>query len=143
RPHFPRFADARLEDAQRMVRADGPHAQRYTHLAVPATRVAHNALAVPQQLVQPLLHHGLAVAAGDADHGQAELAAMPGRKGLQRLPRVLHLDHAQPAILRYLPALYQEAAGTPLAQRVDVAVPVVVLAAEGDEQGVLGMPRLA
>src|SRR5690606_29520974 len=81
--------------------------------------------------------------AGDADHGQAELAAMPGRKGLQRLPRVLHLDHAQPAILRYLPALYQEAAGTPLAQRVDVAVPVVVLAAEGDEQGVLGMPRLA
>ena len=85
RPHFARFGDARLEDGQLVVRPHLPDGQRYTDLRIVAARRAHDATVVAQQLVEPFLHHRLAVTARDAHHGDAELRPVQLRQLLQSL----------------------------------------------------------
>ena len=85
RPHFARLGDASLEDGQLVVRPHLPDGQGYADLRIVAARRAHDATVVAQQLVEPFLHHRLAVTARDAHHGDAELRPVQLRQLLQSL----------------------------------------------------------
>ena len=73
RPHFARLGNACLKDGQLVVFAHLPHGQGHADLRVVAARRADDAPVVAQQLVEPLLHHRLAVAARNAHYRDAEL----------------------------------------------------------------------
>ena len=83
RHHLARLTDARLEDGHLGLLAEEPDRQRHAYLRVKGARRAHDLLRRQQQLVEPLLDHRLAIAAGDADHGNRELVAMALGQPLQ------------------------------------------------------------
>ncbi len=87
--HLPGQTDACLKDGHTAALVQQPYRQRHTDLRVVAARGTGDA-PTPENLVQPLLHHGLAIGARDAYHGDVELVTMPLRQSLQGHQRVLH-----------------------------------------------------
>ena len=133
--HLARLADARFEDGQGVLRAHLQHAQRHAHLAVPAARAAYDVFLAVQHLEQPFLHDGLAVAAGDPDNGDSELAAVPSGDLLQCRERIRDTDHGKPLEFRHAIVLYDGHPEAALHQLRDVVVAIVSRAGQGDEQG--------
>ena len=126
--HLTGLRNASLDDGNVGGFVDFPQRERHANLRVEAARRAHGAKRRGEQLVQPLLHAGLAAAAGDGNHRYVEPAAVISRQLLQRLQRVGRNDIVgvgrQP-----LGAFNHKVAHAQLIEVVDVAVPVVVLCA--------------
>ena len=132
--HLAGLADARFEDAQGVFRTEVPHAEGHAHLAVPAAGAAHDVLMAAQQVEEPFLHHRLAVAAGDAHHGQGEVGAVPGGDALQGIEGVRHVQgqgHAGGGLAHH------GALQAALHQLGQVAVPIMPGTLQGQEQGAL------
>lgn len=95
-----------------------------------------------QQLEQPLLHHGFAVAAGDAHHAGVMVAAVPGGQAVKRVPCIVHADRVA-SLGQCGRGVHQEFAHTALEHPLNVGMAVVVRALQCDEQGTLPRNRLA
>ena len=141
--HLPGTADPGLDERQRMFPADVPHAERHAHLAVPAARAAHDVLRAAQQLVEPLLHHGLAVAPGDTDHRHLLEPPVPGRQLLEPRERIGTADRVQGRRHGARIGGDQCVAQAPRHQRLQVVVAIVLGSAQRDEQGALEPARSA
>ena len=81
--HLVRFGDTSFKDAQLMRLVDLPHRQWHTHLRVIAFGTTDDVVLRTKQLSQPFFDDGLAVASGDANNGNSELAPVKSRKTLQ------------------------------------------------------------
>ena len=86
--HLTRFGDAGLEEGQLVALLHLPDGEWDAYLRVVAAGGAHDASVGAEQLMEPLLDDGLAVAAGDAHHGDVELLAMALGQLLQRFEGV-------------------------------------------------------
>ena len=66
--HFARSRNSGLKDTQFGILVHLPYGERHTYLRVIRTGRARDAEVIFEQFVQPLLHHGLAMRAGDGDN---------------------------------------------------------------------------
>ena len=125
------------------------HRQGHPHLRVITFgRPGHHKIGrrpTTEQLRQPLFHNGLAVAARDAHHRNLELLPVPRRLLLHKRQHIRHIDKLSInplANLRNGPVDHK----LPNALLVEVAdkpVSVVVVAANGEENGLCGHQHLS
>ncbi len=133
RVHFARLADARFEQRQRMLRRQFPHAQGHAQAAVPRSRAAHDPFLVMEHLEEPLLHHRLAIAAGDADHAGVVVPAVPRGHAVQGVPGIVHVDRIAPGRHRGTGA-HEEMAHPALVHGLQVGMAIVVRAFQRHEE---------
>ena len=86
--HLTGLADTCLEDAHLGIIVHEPHREGHTDLRVIAAWTAGDIELGREQLVEPFLDHGLAVAARDADDRDVELVAVALSEALQGFERV-------------------------------------------------------
>ena len=97
-----------------------------------------------QKLEEPLFHDGFAVAAGDADHGQAEPVAMMPGKQVKGSVGVFHQNKMRPGEGCRVDFFGNDEATDALAVQVfEELVPVVPPAAQRYEHGRSGKNDLA
>ena len=81
--HLTRLGDARFKQARLALLVEEPHAEGHTDLRIVGAGAAGDAQGGRQHLIEPFLHHGLAVAARDADDGQVVFFAVALSEALQ------------------------------------------------------------
>ena len=91
--HFVGLRDARLEYSQGMLRCYLPDRKRYACLRIVTLWAAHDVVIGTEQLVEPLLYYGLAIAARDTDNGKVKLAAMLLGQALQGCQCVVYQQY--------------------------------------------------
>ena len=90
RLHFARLGNARLDEGQLVLVVHPPDGQGDADLRIIAAGRTHRHAVGREQLVEPLLHHGLAVAARDAHHRNLETRPMVFGQLLQGFQRSGH-----------------------------------------------------
>ncbi len=88
--HLPGLGDACLKQGQSMLGAKFPNRKRHAHLRVVALRASHNVHIGREQLMQPFLDDGLAIAACDAHHGDIGGRTLGCSNALQGSERIVH-----------------------------------------------------
>ena len=88
--HLARLGDGRFEYAYLALCPESPHRERYAYLRIVAARAARHGVVVHEQLIEPLLDGGLAIASRYADDGDVECLAVAFGKPLQSLAGVGH-----------------------------------------------------
>ena len=98
--HLAGLTDACLEYAHLCLLVHKPYGQGHTNLRIVTPRTACNEHSGREQLVQPLLDHGLAIGAGYANYGYIEFITMAFGQALQSLQRIDHLQEIGFRIVR-------------------------------------------
>ena len=88
--HLSGLRDTCLEDTHLRLLVEQPYREGHTYLGVIATRRTYNLLRGQQQLIEPLLHHGLTIRTRDTHDGYIELVAMTLSQSLQGSQRRWH-----------------------------------------------------
>ena len=132
--HLTWLTDTSLEDGHLAVLVQCPHAQRHAYLRVVTARRARYGHVGREHLVEPLLDHGLAVAARNAYDGDVELFSVALGKALQGRKGVGHQElHCSRQIL--LQGTDHEGTHATVVEVLNVAVAVATFRADGKEQG--------
>ena len=144
--HLVGTGDARLEDGYVRALIQLPNRERHADLGVVAVGAAGDVPILGQHMGQPLLDDGLAVAAGDADGGHLELLAVGRGDGLQRGKGIVNakhiaIPHPTNALAQCVGQRGHHKVANPLGQQLgNVAVPVVTVGLEGEEERLLRFP---
>src|SRR5690606_8750686 len=88
--HLSMLANARFDNRQRMPPVDLPQRKRNPELGIIALWATVYAVFGRKQLIQPFLNDGFSITARDTNHRDMKLAAMVGRKILQRPQGIRH-----------------------------------------------------
>ena len=142
--HLPGQADASLKDGNTAALVQQPYRERHTNLRVVAARGTGDA-PTPENLIQPRLHHGLAIGARDAYHGDVELVTMALRQSLQGYQRVFHQQEVGIDVCvahGFAPRHHEVAHAAPI-QFVNILVSVAPLCDERKEERLLGKTKRA
>ena len=132
--HLARLTDAGLEDAHLRLLIEQPHAEGHTYLRVIRAGRTYNFLRGQQQLVEPLLHHRLAVGARYAHDRDAELVTMTFGQSLQGSQRRRHLQVVGIVMYGLRHLLNDKCPHTTLVQLFYITMTVVTLRAQRKEQ---------
>ena len=135
--HLTGLADASLEHTHLGLLVHEPYRQGHSYLGVVAARTAGHEQAGREQLVEPLLHHRLAVGSGDAHDGDVELVTVSLCQSLESLQRI---DHLQEVCLRIVGGValghvcHDEVPHPTAIKLRDVIMTVIALRLEREEQ---------
>ena len=92
-----------------------------------------------QELVEPFLDDGLAVAAGYTDDGDVEAGAVPSGEGLEREQRVLHLEEVGFGEVSFYVFAHHEGTDASLVEVGNVEVTVAHVCLYGEEKSRFGV----
>ena len=139
--HLARLAYASLEDTNLRVVVHQPHRQWHANLRVVGTWRASHETVGREHLIEPFLHHGLAIGARDAHYWYVELVAVALCKTLQGLQGVgdfkeVALWEASLVIVGH--GCYNEVAHATQVKVLDILMTVVALRLDREKQGFLG-----
>ena len=130
--HLPKAGDAHFHHRGLVLRLDARDRHGYADLVVVVPLRLQNAIALGQDRGDHLLGRRLAHAAGNADHGDMKRFTVGGADLLQGALHVLYEDHGTGDVPGQI---FREGADRPLFKgALDIAVPVRLLPAVGDEQ---------
>ena len=138
--HFAHFGYARFENAQLRPFVHQPYGQGNTNLGVVAPRRPGDNAFRTKELIKPFFHHGLAVAARDADDRHIKPGTILFGQALQAFQRMGQLQEIGIGIVFQI--LRQVAdhkiADTPFVQFRDVFMSVIPFCLQGEEESFLG-----
>lgn len=137
--HLPHLGDAGLEDRHIVLRAHLPDGERHANLRVVALGAGDDAVLGGEELHEPILDDGLAVASGDAHHGDGELLAMGGGDTLEGQEDVVDTPEVGIVVVGGEVGRHHEVAHTTLVETIDIATTRVTLGGDGEEEGAVGL----
>ena len=143
--HLAHLGDAGLEDADLCVLVHQPDGERHANLRIIASWRACDGLVRRNELIEPLLDHRFAVAAGDAYHRDVEFLAVQLGQVLQCLEGAGHAQEvgARVFFMGVGQCRYDEVAHAPVVEVAYVFMSVVALRAQGEKQSLLGKAQRA
>ena len=147
RSHLTGAGDPRFDEGDFVRSGDTQHGERYADLRIVATGGAHRMEAGREELIEQFLDDGLPVAPRDTDRmEQGEALAVRACQRLQSRDRGGDDIPVAPAVLRLRLArelLDDEAPYPTLIERLNIAVSVTRLRADGEEKRLLGREERA
>ena len=138
--HLLRQADARLDQGEVVVRAQGPKACGHPQLAVVAEWAAVQGHGGRQQLGDPLFHRGFAVAPGQGHHRAIEFGTLRQGHALQEVKHVVdhhHIAVGRPCGVTWGQVVHHKPPDTLCVGGLEVVVSVVPGSAQGEEHGAI------
>ena len=136
--HLLRQADARLDQGEVVVRAQGPKACGHPQLAVVAEGAAVQGHGGRQQLGDPFFHRGFAVAPGQGHHRAVEFGALRQGHDLHEVKHVVDHNHVavgRPCGVTWGQLVHHKPPDALGVGGLEVVVPVVPGPAQGEEHG--------
>ena len=148
--HLAGLGDAGLEDGQLVGVVHLPHGEGHTYLGVVAAGAGDGFAVVGDHLHNPVFDNGLAVAAGDAHHGDAEPGAPCGNNLLEGDDDVFDKPEVGSGAERELLEVFfggivgdDEVAHTAQIEVIDIAAAGVALGGDGKEEAASGVAGAA
>ena len=126
---------SRLDDSHLMLGTDAQQGERHPDVVVEVTLGEEGAEAAAQHGTHQFLRRCLAVGAGNLQHRDRELTAVPGGKLLEGCQHIINQDVAAVALHGVGSLIHDGVRATRLKRRGSKAVTIKSTALEGKEQG--------
>ena len=134
--HLAGLGDASLEDGEIVLGSHLPDGEGDADLGVVALGAGDDATVRCEKLDEPVFDDSLAVAAGDADDGNVELAAMVGGKLLEGGDNVIDLPEVDVVVGDGASCRDDKGTDPGSVEVFDVAATGVALGGNGEEKGI-------
>lgn len=141
--HLIGFGDASLEDGQVVMLGHAPYGKRHANLGVVAVGTSHDEEVVVEHSVEPFFDDSFAVGTGDADDRVVELGTVVFGEGLEGSEGVAYDEEIAFRVkVGGGEVGYHEVVHASAGQFGDVAMAVVLVGLEGEEESLVGFAHL-